>query len=112
MLVVGVEVQPLLEVGDAVEVGEHIKLGVAVALALGQQVGDDRPRVNLLLDVDRRHIHVEVAGVLLVLALPDQLRVQRRVARVAHHLGRGLIVGQEVAQFVGRDVLARRRVAQ
>ena len=39
------------------------------------QIVDDRLRVNLLLDVERRHIDDEIGPVLLVLAAPDELRV-------------------------------------
>ena len=60
--------------------------------------------MNLLLDVDRHDGDSEVFAVLLVLALPDQLRVERRIARVEHGLGREFFVGHEVAQFLGGDV--------
>ena len=70
------------------------------------RVLDDRLRLNLLLDVDRHDGHGEVFAVLLVLALPDQLRVERRIARVEHGLGASFFVGHEVAQFLGGDVRA------
>ena len=67
---------------------------------------DDRLRVNLLLDVDRHDGDGEVFAVLLVLALPDQLRIERRVARIEHRLRGQFLVGHEVAQFLGGDVRA------
>ena len=69
-------------------------------------VVDDRLRVNLLLDVDRHDGDGEVFAVLLVLALPDELRIERRIARVEHRLRRVFVVGHEVAQFLGGDVRA------
>jgi hypothetical protein len=41
---------------------------------------------------------------LLVLGPPDELRVERLVARINHCLWGLLIVGDEVAQLFGRDV--------
>ncbi|MDZ7711765.1 MAG: hypothetical protein U5L06_00940 [Rhodovibrio sp.] len=69
----------------AVEVREHVGF-VGLRLALGggaaAQVLDDRLGVNLLLDVDRHGVDLQAAAVLLVLAAPDQLRVQVRFAAV------------------------------
>ncbi len=45
--------------------------------------------------------HGQVALVLVVLALPHQLRDQRWIARVEHGLRRLFVVGDEVAQFFG-----------
>ena len=79
--------------------------GVAGLLDAGQVV-DDRLRVNLLLDVDGHDGDGQVFPVLLVLALPDELRIERRVARIEHGLGGLLLLGHEVAQFLGGDVFA------
>ena len=70
----------------------------------GHQVVDDRLGVDLLLDVDRHHGDGQVLAVLLVLAVPHELRVERRVAGVEHRLRGLLIVGDEVAQLLGGDV--------
>lgn len=48
----------------------------APALALGPELRDERKRVDGLLDVDGDGRDLEVGRVLLVLALPDELRVQ------------------------------------
>ena len=47
----------------------------------------------------------KVFAVLLVLALPDKLRIERRVAGIEHGLRGLLLLGHEVAQFLGGDVL-------
>ena len=49
---------------------------------LPQQVVDQHLRVDLLLDVERRRVNDEIAPVLLILAAPDELRVEVGVARV------------------------------
>jgi hypothetical protein len=58
--------------GDAVEVreqvGDDLPGLVADLLGLAQQVVDQRLRVDLLLDVERRRLDDEIAPVLLVLA--------------------------------------------
>ena len=74
--------------GQAVEVGEEIGetgldvlvLCAAGLLALPHQVVDEDFGVDALLDVERRCVDDEVGPVLLVLAAPDQLRVQIAVA--------------------------------
>ena len=73
-----------VEVVEAVEVVEQGEFGfVFGALGGAAEVLDDDPRVDLLLDVDRRGVGDEVLAVEFVLALPDELRVERGVARVA-----------------------------
>jgi len=52
------------------------------------------------------HGNGEVGPVLFVLALPDQLRIQRRIARVQDSLGGVFVLGHKVAQLLGGDVLA------
>ncbi len=104
VLLVAVELDELLEL-DAVVVVEQRHLGLGLALARRvAQVLDDHLRQDLLLDVDGDDRHLEVAGVLLVLALPHELRVERRVAGVEHGAGRGFVTLHEAAQLVGGDV--------
>jgi hypothetical protein len=57
--------------------------------ALAQQVVDQHLGVDLLLDVERRGVDDEVRPVLLILAAPDQLRVQVAVAPLVGHAHRG-----------------------
>ena len=117
-----VEFNELLEL-DAVEVGEkgeHLLLRSADSLVRvnlprrtrGQgcprschaQVFDDDLRMDLFLDVNGHGGDFEGRAVLFVLALPDELRVERRVARVEDFLRCFFVVGHEVAQFLGGDV--------
>ena len=101
---VAIEVHAIGE-RHAVEVrAEHVQLLFAPAGARLAQVLDDRLGADLLLDVDGDRRHDEILAVLLVLALPDELRVQRRVARVAEHLRPGLGLLGERAQLGGGDV--------
>ena len=58
--------------------------------------------MDLLLDVDRHGGHFERPGVLLVLALPDELRVERAVA-VVDRLA-DAVVGGERGRLAGGDV--------
>ena len=109
-----------VELAEAVERLEQRQLGLVLAGLRGlAQVLDEHPRVDLLLDVDRRRVDHEVLAVVLVLALPDELRVERRVARVAQ-LGIGCstsgvdellgVGGRQVGALVGvGDRLDRRR---
>ena len=61
------------------------------------------PGGRLLLDVDGDARHFQISAVLLVLAAPDELRVQRGVAGVADRRD-GLLVRYEAGKFPGRDV--------
>ena len=56
--------------------------------ALPAQVVDERLRVDLLLDVERRRLHDEVGPILRVLAAPDELRVKVSVAPLVGDLDR------------------------
>ena len=80
----------------------------AVVLALlrrAQQIVDQHLRVDLLLDVERRRVDDEIAPVLLVLAAPDELRIEVAVARIADLL-RGLLLLFQHGLVLGRrDVL-------
>ena len=61
-------------------------------LALPHQVVDEDLGMDALLDVERRRVDDEVGPVLLVLAAPDQLRVQIAVAAFVGDAEGGLIV--------------------
>jgi hypothetical protein len=84
-----VEVGPVGALGDAVEVGEQVGLGADFFFAplarLLEQVVDQHLGVDLLLNVERRRVHHETRPVLLVLAAPDQLRVEVAVAALVGH---------------------------
>src|SRR4051794_15881207 len=94
MLVVLVELGALAGL-DAVEIGEEVgRVGPRLP-RLGRappQVVDDRLWVDLLLDVERRHVDDEVRPVLPVLAAPDELRIRQReragLGELAHLLVR------------------------
>src|SRR3989304_3281819 len=104
ILLVLVKLNLLVECGRAaIEVGKEVGL-VVFRLFNARQCLFDGLRVNLLLNINRHHRDGEVFGVLLVLALPDQLRVERRVTRVEHGLGRVFFISHKVAQLLSRDV--------
>ncbi len=112
--VVAVKLGAGVVVRQAVEVGEQIELVVRrllSRLAAPQQVVDQHLRVDLLLDEQRRRLNDEVGPVLLVLASPDELRVEVAVAALVRHLD-GALVGLLHHRLVLRrgDVLARRLV--
>ena len=71
-----VEVDLLLERQVRVRREEAELLLGAPALALGPELLDERQGVDGLLDVDGDGRDLEVGRILLVLALPDELRVQ------------------------------------
>ena len=75
--------------GQSIEVFEQGQLRLFDDLA---KIFDDDLRDDLFLDVDRRRIHHQVFAVLLILAAPDELRVEVGVARVPE-LGRLCHVG-------------------
>jgi len=64
--------------------------------------------MDLFLDVERWGMDDEVGPVLLVLAAPDQLRIQVPIAPLVGHAHGGLLVlAQDRFEFGRRDVLAR-----
>src|SRR5690606_21754155 len=67
---------------------------------------DEHAGVDLLLDVDRWRLDDEVIAVLCVLALPHELRVERRVAWVAQRRRLFDLFGDEVVGVRGRQVRA------
>ena len=114
--VVLVELGAGILVGQPVEVGEEVGLEATLArrlfrlriLGLPEQVGDQRLRVHLLLDEERRYLHHEVRPVLLVLAAPDELRVEIAVAAFVGDLDRPPVAfGHHGFVLGGGDVLAR-----
>ena len=65
--------------------------------------------MHLFLDIQRRRMHHQVGPVLLILAAPDQLRIEIAVATfVSHTDGALVILLQHRLVFSRRDVLARR----
>ena len=78
--------------GDAVEVGEQVGRDlpgfVLALLRLAQQIVDQHLGVHLFLDVERRGVDDEVAPVLLILAAPDELRIEVAVAALVGHADR------------------------
>ena len=110
VLIVVVEIHLLVErrIVEAVEIVEQRQLGLLLSgLRRLAQVLDERLRMHLLLDVDRNDGHLERARILLVLPFPHELRIERRIARIAHRLRRLLVFRDEVAQLLGRNVDAR-----
>ena len=75
---------------DAVEVGEEIRRelpGNVLALARSaQEVVDEHFWVDLFLDVERRGGYDKVAPILLILAPPDELRVEVAIPLVVRSL--------------------------
>src|ERR1041385_1932419 len=100
-----VEVYLLVEVRDPIEVCEQKLLWFWLPLLrLLPHVLDQRLWVDLLLDVDRHHEHCQVLLILLLLSLPHQLRIERGIAGVQQRLRSGLVLLDETAQLLGRDV--------
>ena len=110
VLVMLVELGLVHALGDAVEVGKQVGGGlpglVLALLAGAQQVVDQRLGVDFFLDVERRRVDDQLAPVLLVLAAPDQLRVQVGVARVAHLPGGDVLLRGNGLLLDRGDVLA------
>ena len=115
--VVLVELGPGALVGQAVEVGEQVGLGLprgvlavaAPVLGPAPQVVDEDLGVDLLLDVEGRRLHDEVGPVLIVLAAPDELRIEVAVAALVGDPDRALLGPAHHRPVLGgRDVLPRR----
>ena len=86
-----------------------------LALArLPQQIVDQHLGMDLLLDVERRRVDDEVAPVLLVLAAPDELRVEVAVAALVGDADRALLAPSASTDWIfrRRNVLARRLVVR
>ena len=88
---------------EAIEGLEQRQLGlVRGCSSSAAQILDQHPRVDLLLDVDRRRIGHQIPIGDVVLAGPHQLRIQGRVAREPR-LADGLqVLGPEVVDSLGR----------
>src|SRR5438094_1316554 len=113
VLVVLVELGLVHALGDAVEVSEEIWNDLAGLLAPlsrpAQQVVDQHLGMDLLLDVERWRLDDEVAPVLLVLAAPDELRIEIAVAPLVGGTPRFLrLLLNDGLVLRGRDVLALR----
>src|SRR6266568_6582380 len=66
--------------------------------------------MHLLLDVERRRLHDEIAPVLGVLATPDELRIQIAVPPLVRDLDRALLLFAQDGLVLGvRNVLPRGR---
>ena len=114
--VVLVELGAGVLVGQPVEVGEKVGLEAGLAcrlfrfrvLGLPEQVGDQRLRMHLLLDEERRRLNRKVRPVLLVLAAPYELRVEIAVASFVLDLDRPPVaLGHHGFVLGGGDVPAR-----
>ena len=80
---------------NAVEVGEQIvlnPLALLFLLLLLQQIVNENLGVDFFLDVERRRVDHEVAPVLLILAAPDELRVEIAVAALVGNTDRVLLL--------------------
>ena len=80
-----VELRLIDAFGYAVEVGKEIELlGLCrlVFFGLPEQIVDQHLGVHLFLDIEGWCLHHQLGPVLLILAAPDQLRVQVAVARL------------------------------
>ena len=62
--------------------------------------------MDFLLDVERRRVDDEIAPVLLILAAPDELRIEVGVARILYRLGLFFLFLKHGLVLSGRDVLA------
>ena len=83
------------------------------SLRLPQQVVDQHLGVDLFLDVERRGVDDEVAPVLLILAAPDELRVEVAVAALVGDAdGRFVLLLHDGLIFGRGDVLALGVVAE
>jgi hypothetical protein len=86
----------LVELGARVAVGEAVEVGEEVGLCVGRvfapdQVVDQSLGVDLLLNIEGRSLDDEVGPVLLVLAAPDELRVEVAVAALVGEPQGGLL---------------------
>ena len=113
--VVAVEFGRCRAVGQTVEIGEEVRRGGRLLLppflGLPQQVVDQDLWVHLLLDVERRRLDHEIGGILLVLAAPDELRVEVAVAALIGNTDRRLVlIRNDGVELRRRDVAPRRLV--
>src|SRR5438034_3631994 len=113
VLVVLVELRLVYTLGNTVEVREEVRNDLTRLLALlsraTQQVVDQHLGMDLLLDVERRRLDDEVAPVLLILAAPDELRIEIAVAPFVGGTPRFLrLLLDDGLVLRGRDVLALR----
>ncbi len=99
VLFVVVEVDLLLKIrGTAVEVFKKVCL-FGDCFPHARQGVNDRLRVDLFLYVDGNDGNAKVFAILFVLAFPDKLRVQRRIAGIEHGFWRRLFFGDKIPEF-------------
>jgi hypothetical protein len=108
---VPVELRQRLLVGQTVEIGEQVRhwrrLLLAALFALPQEIVDQNLRVHLLLDVEGRRLDDQIGPVLLVLAPPNQLRIEIAVAPPVLFADRRLVLlVHDRLELGGRDVAA------
>ena len=113
--VVAVELGRRRAVGQAVEIGEEVRrcrrLLFPPFLRLPQQIVDQDLGVHLLLDIERRRLDDQIGFVLLVLAAPNELRVEIAVAALVRDADRRLLlVRQNRVVFRRRDIAPPRLV--
>ena len=90
-----------------------IRLRLDALRAHAFQIVDDCLGMNLLLDVDRHGIDAKIRAILGILALPDELRVEVRVAGIAQRDRSRLVLADQPLRLGRRNVLPRvRRMGQ
>src|SRR5262245_47028113 len=99
VLLMVVEIHEFLEF-DPVEVRKQFERGFCTVDRPRTQLFDDGLRLDLLLDVDGYRWYRERLLVLLVLALPHELRIEGWVARVEDSLRPCFGLGDEVPQLL------------
>ncbi|MDR2725610.1 MAG: hypothetical protein LBC90_06020 [Candidatus Adiutrix sp.] len=104
MALVAVEFHPLAEIlGQTVEIGKKIGRDI-VFFHAPQQFVNQGLGVDFFLNINWQERDFQIPPVLFILALPNQLRVQGRVAGIAEMPG--CFGRQKIPQFLGRDILA------
>src|SRR3984893_6246797 len=98
---------------EPVKIVKEVDLRRVLALTLPRlppQILDQRLGVNFLLNIDRRRGNEQRLAILLILAAPDELRIEIGIARIAQNLHRLVVVRHKALIFRSRDVDALRRV--
>ena len=102
--VVLVELGLRLGAREAVKVGEEVEVRARLLrlprFRLPEQIIDQDFGMHFLLDVERRRLDDEVAPILVVLPSPDKLRIEVRIARIAHLFPREVLGRRNVATLV------------
>ena len=96
---------------ESVEIGKQVDLSFSsfcTCLAAATQVVDQHLGMHLLLDVERRRRNNQIGPVLLVLASPNELRIEVAVPPLVGHADRALLLGAHHRLKLSRGyVLAR-----